>query len=352
MKLLPVTSNLTHSHMVSSTDVPVAGSTFKSFCSICFETIGKSMLALFLKDWEFLKVLFCYKHEDNQALSFTQNLEIAKEVEVIYESVPESTIWSIKVVISGKTFLAMLDTGCNATLMLEKGALESLNEKTFVSKAELIDYRGNVSSINQYQIPVAQLGGSLYKELTVFEIEQNSDYFPISGIKGLLGLPFFEKIGSVFIDSLNHLIFDHKWGNSDRIKELGYEFSHFTEIPLSYGEEGQRLIIQIETDFGLLRFQLDTGSTVTGIKPSVVKIQKYEKMTEKVRPCCKTSTFKMGSKDFGSISLALVEFGSKKSYDGLLGMDFLRNFAFDLDVAHRTLFIGDSLKKSSSLGSS
>ena len=147
------------------------------------------------------------------------------------------------------------------------------------------------------------------------------------------------------MDVSNQLWFNHAWDNVDEIVKRGYEFDNFAKIPLEKHENSLLLFLPIETDFGRLKFILDTGSSVSTIRPSVINVQKYEQMTEKMASFCTLSTFKIGGRNFANTSLALRETDATITYDGILGMDFFQNCALDLDVARRTLFIGESPKK-------
>ena len=320
--------------------------------SNCFELISKCLFDLFVKAWEFLKWLFCCNQCNEEPATIydlkpPQAAPQVKEPKIIYKSASlEARVCMIEVQIDGERFQILLDTGCTNTLVLKRDCLEKITKKNFFSEIRVTDYLGNASLKKTYTVREANIAGFIFNDLIVSEYEGNCDAsnLPLD-LHGLAGQPFFIRNGSLFCDFPNHLMFFHEWKNIDQMVQRGYEFNNFTAIPLERCAETGLLIVQIDTDFGSLRFVLDTGTGAIMIKPSVTGIQKYEKMTSETLPYCTTSIFKMGGRDFGSTHLALVDVNTNEDHDGILGIEFFQNGAFDLDVAHLTLLIGNSPKK-------
>ena len=297
-----------------------------------FESISTSILDLFLKAWEFLKGLFCC-------------VATVREPEIIYKPVPQVSMLTGIIEIQGNKFEAFLDTGCRPTLVLQNKCLKKISKKTQVEDESIKNYTGQALLKNRYRVSEANLAGVIFNEVIITEYDEDlSTFMDFGGMDGLIGLPFFERIGSYFMDMPNNKSFNHEWGKIDKIEQMGYSFSNFVKIPLNRSHNGL-LNLQVETDFGRFTFIFDTGSSASLIRPSLINVQKYEKMTPESMPFWTTSIFKIGGKDFGSTSLALRETDPAVTYDGILGMDFLLERVFDLDVKRGTLFIGESLKK-------
>lgn len=295
--------------------------------SICFESICKSILDLFLGVWKCLRILFC------------------KAVSVVYMIPPEVVLWSIKIQIEEKDFHAVLNTGCDCILSLKKECLDTIDDKEEHEDA-VVGYSGKLTRNAAYEVREGILGESSIEELVIAQYPEKKDAAALpEDVDGVLGLPYFEWLGSVFMDYSNGQIFDHQSNDRTQISILGYKLENFTAVPLEYTKKRESLILRVETDFRILRFLLDTSAATTGIRISSVNLLNYDPEISNLRPYCTTSSFRMGDRDFGSTDLALIELDDDLDFDGILGMDFLSKYAIDLNVRKCTLLIGDSFKK-------
>ena len=274
-------------------------------------------------------------------------MSINLNTEIFYRPPSKVASLSIDVEMVGNVFQTMLDTGCNDTLVLKDDSLKKVGGLTFFSRQDVSDAFGNISSLVAYKVGKAKLAGISFDNCIVLKARKNLEgglgYYDMDGV---VGSPFFRRIGSLFADvSNNSEVFFHQWNNHELIVQKGYDLGKFVKISLSKPENYDLLTLPIETDFGTFRFIIDTGSSLSFIEPSLANVQVYEKVTFTKASYCTTKLFKIGERDFGSTDLALAKLNPNFGFDGILGMDFLQKYAFDLDVEHQALMIGDSLNK-------
>jgi hypothetical protein len=83
-------------------------------------------------------------------------------------------------------------------------------------------------------------------------------------------------------------------------------------------------MINVETDTGMLKLLLDTGATCTAVRA----------------PCLNsTSKFILVGHDFGTQSIFPIDLMPTADWDGLLGMNFLREHSLFIDYPNKVIYL-------------
>lgn len=251
--------------------------------------------------------------------------------------------------IEGKTYLLQLDLGSKFPLSLSKDILESINEKKHHGAAQWRDAKGNFYESPSYLIPSIKIGDLVLTDLvtrqeneayrantTLWNDNKEQKNFPNKQM-GSLGRPLLEKT-NILLDFQNSQMIP--CNNKQQLQKMGFYLNRMVKVPFEQGEKGI-IIINVETDTGILRLGLDTGATITLIRPSRVQDQKC---TIDARGFCAFTTqkFSIGNNNFGSKNLFLYDFTPELlDIDGILGMDFLKNHIIYIDYKNKMIYVGD-----------
>jgi len=111
-------------------------------------------------------------------------------------------------------------------------------------------------------------------------------------------------------------------------EDAGCSFNGFMKTPFDLTHCG--VVFSVETDLGINRFLLDTGSTWSLFKSSQV---------EKNGRSFTTDKFQIGEADFGKTKFWLYEFSDRLEVDGVLGVDFFKKHAICLDFHNKIAYI-------------
>ena len=251
-----------------------------------------------------------------------------------------------KVEIQGREFLLEVDSGSKFQLTLNKDILNNL-EKNPCGTLQGRDAKGNSYDSPAYLVKKIKIGNHVFNDVVVKEV--NDDYVSnttlfinktkniSSGRFGTVGRALLEKM-NLFFDFQNFVILESN--DIMNLKEAGYQLENLVAVPFEMGRTGA--ILTVDTDLGKTRLSLDTGSTVSLIRSSLLQNNEPEKR-EYGLPCYNTSKFMIGNKDFGNMDLYLFDITSElHEIDGILGMDFLRNHIFYINYQDKVIYIGDS----------
>ena len=249
--------------------------------------------------------------------------------------------------IEGNSYSVEIDLGTRMAVSLHKNILENM-QKEPDGNSRRMDIRGNKYETPIYLIPNIRVGKQLLKKIQTRE--ESLDFFVNCSIgvdaqtdiqnAGRIGREFFRD-KNIFMD-LNNCIFIACNGPKN-LKKRNYKIDNLIPIPFRSTSGG--IFLDVETDMGVQRFVLDTGSTL-----SVIRASDYKEGVP-IRQCrglpvIETSKFVMNGIDFGRRDLCLVDISPAfDDMDGLLGMDFLKEYIVYLDFGKKMAYIGKSVKR-------
>ena len=127
---------------------------------------------------------------------------------------------------------------------------------------------------------------------------------------------------------------------SDRKKD-NYCLEKMVQVPFEV-DHLQGYVLKVETDLGIKRFMLDTGATHNLIKPSILEDRPRENWFAEIQRY-HSSKFILGDKDFGSTPFVVLEISPAfGNLDGILGMEFFKEYVIYLDFEKKIAHIGKS----------
>lgn len=248
--------------------------------------------------------------------------------------------------INKNNYPLQLDIGARSFLALDCNILSYLKKKAYGS-TEFQDLKGNFYHAPRYLLDKIHIGEMLFNE--VLTDEQNNSFFLNTSLNGK---PSGDKplgvIGRSLLKRINlFLDFPHSQliltNSTKQLKKNGYLIEGMTGVPFRVDRTG--LVLSIETDLGEKKFMLDTGSTLTLLRSSLLNQQT---LTEKEGGMLafSSSKFQMGGKDFGCQDLYRFDLADEfTEIDGALGMDFMRVHKLYIDYPNRMVYVGDAFSK-------
>lgn len=262
--------------------------------------------------------------------------------------VPYSGQPRTEVVIEGVPYSLVIDLGSPFWLSLKNEILEKI-EKQPTGNVISIDIKGHQYTSQAYIIPQIKIRNLSIMKVHVTEegpgflskgslVYDNTEGLPNPKLGRIGRGLFLAARANLFLDFHNSVMFAccHL---KDRKKD-GYRPEIFTPAPFYLSRE-EGIILEFDTDFGRRRFMLDTGSTKSVIKPSLVKNFPQEIRFGAIT--CHSTKFILGGKDFGDIDFFLFEMDSLfDGIDGIIGMDFLKEHAVYLDFEKKIAHIAKS----------
>jgi len=233
--------------------------------------------------------------------------------------------------IEGKPYLLQVDLGNRFSLYFEKKVLEGL-EKKLSGTAATRDVRGIRYKTAKYSLPKLKTGTFVWtnveareehpdykKNTTFFADPNNTPQFHVDG-----------NIGQKILETHNLLMnFSHSvmFASNDfaKLDGEGYPVKKWCRVPLLSTKHG--IYLDVRTEIGLKRFVLDTGATHSIVRSSEVE----EEAGEEIKSFS-FQKFEIGGRDFRNKTLLQFPMSPKLSdCNGIIGMDFLHDYAFYLD---------------------
>ncbi len=251
--------------------------------------------------------------------------------------------------IQGKTYSLLFDLGSDQQLRLSKNILKNLEKSDFGTRraedglGNLYDNPAyllahvNIGGLNVYNVVAGEISESWTVNTTFYSKSNNREEL-IKDERGGIGRDLLYG-KNVLLDAKNDLIFISN--DCDKLKAIGYDLSSLKKVPVEQGQMGA--IFSVDTDIGVTRFSIDTGSTLTLVRTSFVQNIDIDKLDRhKNLPVFKNSKFEIGERDFGNIDLHFLNITPTiDDIDGLLGMDFLENHIVYIDNENSAVYIGD-----------
>jgi hypothetical protein len=276
-------------------------------------------------------------------------------VRIPIEFLPVGGQACIAMEIDGNRFLVQLDSG-GTGLSLAKQILEKIPNKIQDGTAVHYNFRGQEYEKQRYVVHSVQIGKNItFHDYPVSEESydliangtriSSSDEPKISESRKDFLAKVSGRIGSVFLRGLNHCLIDFKNSSlyaitdPDSLKNNPqFSLEGFTEVPIESNQP--HIVISVETDLGIKKFELDTGATISFLRfpPSDPQL-KHQFFTSK--------KFNVNGTDLGPTKLMYIELTPKASIDGALGRDFFNKHAVFLDFKNNRALIGPTLENQS-----
>ncbi len=244
--------------------------------------------------------------------------------------------------IQGGKYEVEIDLGSKTALTLNKSVLEQI-EKTPGGVSRWMNFMGEKYEAPKYFINEVKAGNFSIKNVTSKEESGNfanqgsiiiQDPMHEAAEKaGRIGRDFFSK-RNLFLDFHRSVFII--CSNMKDLKRNNYQPDKFTQTPITLTSDG--VVIDVETDIGVKKFLLDTGSTISAIRNT--HIQENSTIRNGM-PVYESSKFTIRGTDFGGQILYLLDISPDfKDSDGILGMDFLIEHAVYLDFSKNIAYIG------------
>ncbi|WP_194848233.1 hypothetical protein [Candidatus Neptunochlamydia vexilliferae] len=251
----------------------------------------------------------------------------------------------VDVMVEGKTYPVVIDLGSRFGLYVNTGVLKNFNKKR-CGIEKWRNLRGKGFKYPKYTLSKLEMGSLIFqkpvvvstpeKEGSVCVIWQgeNEEKLPSENI-GHIGRELLKNVNLLFDIKRSVTIATNDW---DVLKSEGYEMDSFIKVPFSLKRNG--MIVRVETDLGQLKLILDTGSTLTLLKDSMLPKDKEVSIGYHGLSSMNSGRFVVGGVDFGSQELTFLKMTDKlRDIDGLLGMDFIQNHVIYVDFSKKILYI-------------
>jgi hypothetical protein len=247
----------------------------------------------------------------------------------------------VNMVFEGKSYAMRIDTGSNKCFSLNESALQAIQKKEHLGTAKFFDGKGKEYEVPRFLVSRAMLGAwelenSIVDQADIDYLTKGSKLWEdktitnrtkkqlkyLDGRIGLKGLDIF----NCFFDYPNAVLYISK-----NLQELKKHPSCSLEDfnVFSFELTGQGIIFLIDTDFGMKRFLLDSGCSFTLIKKFAIE-----------KRAIRTWRLKIGGRDYGAWNLMPYKITDRlKDVDGILGVDFFRQYAIDIDFENQVAYV-------------
>lgn len=237
------------------------------------------------------------------------------------------------VLIEDQNVIAKIDLGYEGSLSLPSSVLNKIHHKQALSPSSGYGLNGKIYPINVYKIKDIAIDHQRFSPLTVEEHHQELEQQMILDHKstelseaiGRIDWKLFHE-HNLIINCKNHklVLFD----DIDTLKEKGYPTNHCTTIPFSL--DNGFIEFEAHSDMGNVHCILDTGSTWN------LYNQKGDQLYFEAKDVFDTSTFQIGSKDFGPITFNRIS--SPLSLQVIIGMEFFNDTLVIIDFKEKMLY--------------
>jgi hypothetical protein len=241
----------------------------------------------------------------------------------------------VQVEIEGRYYAMEIDTGADGWGSLQESALKAVGQKEYKQMIKFFDVKGNVYEVPEYLIPSMKIGhlkvenGIINQEhinflrysASFWKISPNRIKTQLKEVQGSIGRDFLRQF-NCFLDFPHAALY---LTENFQETERAHKFKNFISYPFELTDIG--IIFVVETDLGLKRFVLDSDSSFSVIKSDA-------------RSTWTTHQLIIGNQDYGKWKFWPLEFGDVlKDVDGILGVDFFRQYAIDIDFENRVAYV-------------
>jgi hypothetical protein len=255
------------------------------------------------------------------------------------------TYWGvplIEVEIGKKNYPIQLDLGSRLSSL--DGSDLSEIDKTIYGKFYGFDLHGNTYENVIYQVSDVKIHNF---PIPIVKICEESPEFVTNSVfygkldkisnPGRIGREVFDGKNFLLDFSRSRIILCNSFKD---LKRDHYKLENFVKVSFHINQNG--ICFQVDTDVGMKTLVLDTGSSCSIVKESFVEKQCSTESLHGM-PMWWTKKFILGGFDFGCRNLGLFHISSDLTdMDGILGMDFLKEYAVYIDTGQSIAYIGKS----------
>lgn len=266
---------------------------------------------------------------------------------------PRSNLPSISIEIEGKKKDFLIDLGFNGHICVSDNFLRQIEDKRFLTKSKIHNFRGIAHERNVYQIPKIEIGELTFHNLEVEEMdikqhldttfpEENSEASSMED--GRFGWKIFENV-NLFLDFHNSIF--AFCDSLDTLKKEGYPVEAFIKIPMI--TEREMIELKVNTENGLFTCLLDTGSTLNILNKESKNGLPIEQAIWMPENKITLSQFQISKNDFGPISFVRLPLNLKTKIDAILGMQFFDTHMIFLDFEEKYIYLAKTSTTQASL---
>lgn len=243
--------------------------------------------------------------------------------------------------IAKRTYKCIVDLGSGFEIMAH-GHTDVSRGLGYLSSSTIQNVFNERATIEHYLLPQCKIGSAvltnLFLGITELKDAQTDLKIKNSGTVSQtplisLGQPLLNRT-NLFFDFPNSLM----WFVRDfrDLKKIGFKPEDYQIIPFTVA--GSKIVLEITSDLGLLRFWLDTGATGSAVKTGILE-KKNLLHDELGNRCFLSKSFVLNGFDYGSFRIYTMNISEHfEKIDGILGMDFLRKVPFYIDYENRLIF--------------
>ncbi len=254
-----------------------------------------------------------------------------------------SSLPYVEAEVEGERCLLLLDLGSDSEIGLRKEIITSLKNKVSSGMVTWANVNGHEHASPKYQIPAIKIGKAVIENASVKEMDMQSEVKEIilwdsknkveneilAHRGGLIGRRLLCQQNLLF-DFAHSVFFFVR--DIQSLRKKGYFLESYLEVPFELNRLG--IVFQIGTEMGMKKFALDSGASVSLVRPSSVLGEFLGARKIKLAKFC------MGERSFGPIDLDLYEFVyPPKEIDGILGADFLKKHIVYFDFQNKIAYI-------------
>ena len=234
--------------------------------------------------------------------------------------------------VNGELVPLIIDTGAlGMGLSLDGEVISRFSQLVEVGVDRYIDLTGKASDVKQYKLSSLDIEGLKFKNVVVNEYypwglysDKSTNYKSQYKVRGVIGVQLLRQF-PIILDYVNNKLFI--LSSSDVVPGELYDKKDWRKIHFGINSNG----IEFSASFGsnnLGRLDLDTASTISIIKPSLVPQAEIMEDCELNFPGedkCRyylSKDLKLDNISFGPQSFIIYNF-SEPSSAGILGADFL-----------------------------
>jgi hypothetical protein len=257
----------------------------------------------------------------------------------------------IEAIIQNHHYFLEMDLGSKFQVTLNKQFLDQL-DKTSQGTLSNRDMSGKSYETPAYALSSIRVGELVFDNVTAkedseefivnntFWVDKNKSEDVFKDKTGSIGRALLER-KNLLLDFRKSRIFVSN--DQSKLKKMGYDLEKFKKVSFDIGRTGA--ILTFNTELGNIRLSLDTGSTVSFIRNSLVANRETNREKYGL-PAVTCRRFEIGGHNFGDMDLYLQEISSELSeLDGILGMDFIKHHVIYLDYTHHMVYLATQDKE-------
>ncbi len=251
----------------------------------------------------------------------------------------------INISIGCEQYSMVVDLGSRFEIDMKSDTLKHL-PKSRLGTEKWKNFKGSEFIRPSYILPEIRIGSLVFTNSSVVEVfttdrEDSVIWRDQKGSKispktaGSLGRKLFKSLNLLFDIRKSKMVISN---DLKKLKKHGYDLKTYAKVPFTLHPKG--IILNIDTDIGGLNFILDTGSTCTTIHNYLHPVNKSKVFDHRNLSNFCSKKFAVGSTDFGPKRLYFLNMSKDlQEFDGLLGMDFIKEHVIYVDFSKNEIHI-------------